>query len=92
MDDSIPEEGYDAIICMGNSFAHLPDYHGDNRDHIQAFKQFLIHLCEMLNLHKNGRTCFILFSYLSISCPIVNLISNDNWLIYLTFVLLILLM
>ena len=40
MDDRIPDEGYDAIICMGNSFAHLPDYHGDNRDHIQAFKQF----------------------------------------------------
>jgi len=40
MEDSIPEEGYDAIICMGNSFAHLPDYHGDNRDHIQAFRQF----------------------------------------------------
>ena len=40
MDDNIPEEGYDAIICMGNSFAHLPDYHGDNRDHITAFRQF----------------------------------------------------
>lgn len=40
MDDSVPEEGYDAIICMGNSFAHLPDYHGDNRDHVTAIKQF----------------------------------------------------
>lgn len=40
MDDSVPEDGYDAIICMGNSFAHLPDYHGDNRDHVTAIKQF----------------------------------------------------
>ena len=40
MGDSVPEEGYDAIICMGNSFAHLPDYHGDNRDHVAALKQF----------------------------------------------------
>ena len=40
MDDSVPDEGYDAIICMGNSFAHLPDYHGDNRDHVTAIKQF----------------------------------------------------
>ena len=27
-----PEGGFDALICMGNSFAHLPDFHGDNRD------------------------------------------------------------
>ena len=40
MDRNVPQEGYDAIICMGNSFAHLPDYHGDNRDHVTAIKQF----------------------------------------------------
>ena len=25
-----PEGGYDAVICIGNSFAHLPDFAGDN--------------------------------------------------------------
>ena len=27
-----PPCGFDAAICMGNSFAHLPDFHGDMRD------------------------------------------------------------
>ena len=27
-----PPGGFDAAICMGNSFAHLPDFHGDMRD------------------------------------------------------------
>ena len=40
MEEHLPEEGYDAILCMGNSFAHLPDYYGDHRDHIVAIKQF----------------------------------------------------
>ena len=25
-----PEQGYDAVLCIGNSFAHLPDFAGDN--------------------------------------------------------------
>lgn len=25
-------EGFDALMCLGNSFAHLPDFHGDQRD------------------------------------------------------------
>jgi glycine N-methyltransferase len=32
--------GFDAIICMGNSFAHLPDFHGDQRDHKLAIANF----------------------------------------------------
>ena len=28
-----PPGGFDAVICMGNSFAHLPDFHGDQSDH-----------------------------------------------------------
>lgn len=39
-----PGEGFDAIICMGNSFAHLPDFEGDQSNHhtaIQNFKEFL---------------------------------------------------
>jgi glycine N-methyltransferase len=23
---------YDALLCLGNSFAHLPDFNGDRRD------------------------------------------------------------
>jgi glycine N-methyltransferase len=25
-------QGYDALICLGNSFAHLPDFTGDLHD------------------------------------------------------------
>merc|ERR1712218_635949 len=32
-DVKTPGAGYDAIICMGNSFPHLIDDHGDLRDH-----------------------------------------------------------
>jgi len=28
----VPSGGFDAVVCMGNSFAHLPDFHGDQRD------------------------------------------------------------
>ncbi|XP_038138260.1 glycine N-methyltransferase-like, partial [Cyprinodon tularosa] len=27
-----PGDGYDAVICLGNSFAHLPDFKGDQSD------------------------------------------------------------
>jgi hypothetical protein len=26
------EGGFDALMCLGNSFAHLPDFVGDQRD------------------------------------------------------------
>merc|ERR1711971_447177 len=32
-DVKTPGAGYDSIICMGNSFPHLMDDHGDFRDH-----------------------------------------------------------
>ena len=35
-----PPGGFDAVICMGNSFAHLPDFHGDQRDHKKCFENF----------------------------------------------------
>merc|ERR1712121_360932 len=35
-----PPDGFDAVICMGNSFAHLPDFHGDLRDHRTCFTNF----------------------------------------------------
>ncbi|XP_053169389.1 glycine N-methyltransferase [Hemicordylus capensis] len=33
-----PGEGFDAVICLGNSFAHLPDFKGDQGVHKQALK------------------------------------------------------
>ena len=33
-------DGFDALVCMGNSFAHLPDSHGDQRDHVLAIDNF----------------------------------------------------
>ncbi|XP_063774815.1 glycine N-methyltransferase [Pseudophryne corroboree] len=31
-DISRPGKGFDAVICLGNSFAHLPDFKGDQSD------------------------------------------------------------
>ncbi|XP_024413472.2 glycine N-methyltransferase [Desmodus rotundus] len=33
-----PEGGFDAVICLGNSFAHLPDCKGDQSEHQLALK------------------------------------------------------
>ena len=35
-----PVQGYDAIVCLGNSFAHLPDPTGDQTDHQRAISNF----------------------------------------------------
>ena len=32
--------GFDAVICLGNSFAHLMDSYGDQREHLQAIRTF----------------------------------------------------
>ncbi|XP_061742879.1 glycine N-methyltransferase [Nerophis ophidion] len=31
-------DGFDAVICLGNSFAHLPDFKGDQSDHKLALQ------------------------------------------------------
>lgn len=36
----VPGEGFDAIICMGNSFAHLPDFDGTQSNHHTAIGNF----------------------------------------------------
>ena len=36
----VPNGGFDAVICLGNSFAHLPDFHGDLRDQKLAITNF----------------------------------------------------
>ena len=37
----VPSDGgFDAIVCMGNSFAHLPDFNGDQREHSLAIQNF----------------------------------------------------
>lgn len=33
-------DGFDAVMCLGNSFAHLLDNYGDQREQIQAIKNF----------------------------------------------------
>lgn len=41
---TVPEGGFDAVICLGNSFAHLPDFQGDLSNQklaIQNFKDML---------------------------------------------------
>jgi SAM-dependent methyltransferase len=35
-----PEGGFDAVICLGNSFAHLPDLSGDQENHRIAIRNF----------------------------------------------------
>ncbi|GAB6021765.1 hypothetical protein CHUAL_004343 [Chamberlinius hualienensis] len=35
-----PGAGYDAVICLGNSFAHLPDFNGDRSDIKLAISNF----------------------------------------------------
>lgn len=41
-DDIIKPEsgGFDALICLGNSFAHLLDFHGDTYNIKLAIKNF----------------------------------------------------
>eukprot|EP00116_Pleurobrachia_bachei_P010756 sb/3471018/ len=41
-EDSIhhPDGGYDCVICIGNSFAHLPDFVGDQAMHKRAISNF----------------------------------------------------
>lgn len=36
----IVQGGFDAVICLGNSFAHMPDLHGDQREQKQAIRNF----------------------------------------------------
>jgi len=35
-----PEKGYDCVMCIGNSFAHLPDFAGDGSLHRLAISNF----------------------------------------------------
>jgi len=37
----IPSTGFDAVICLGNSFAHMPDFEGDQRNQIIALQNFM---------------------------------------------------
>jgi len=35
-----PGEGFDAVMCLGNSFSHLPDVHEDGQTHARAIRNF----------------------------------------------------
>lgn len=48
----VPPQGFDAVICLGNSFAHLPDFQGDLTNQKLAIQNFQ----DML---KPGRVLFI---------------------------------
>lgn len=44
LDKDVPRPaggGFDAVICLGNSFAHLPDCKGDQSEHRQALKNIV---------------------------------------------------
>lgn len=32
--------GFDAVMCLGNSFSHLPDVHKDGQTHVRAIRNF----------------------------------------------------
>lgn len=38
--NSIVGDGFDAVLCLGNSFAHMLDSFGDQREQKQAIKNF----------------------------------------------------
>lgn len=38
--ESVVGDGFDAVICLGNSFAHMMDSFGDQREQKQAIKNF----------------------------------------------------
>ena len=38
--EGVPKDKFDAVLCFGNSFAHLPDFEGDLTPHRMAIKQF----------------------------------------------------
>lgn len=38
--DLVPDGGFDAVICLGNSFAHLPDFEGNQSKQKDAIKNF----------------------------------------------------
>lgn len=38
--DELPEEGFDAVLCLGNSFAHLPDFEGNQLKQKVALENF----------------------------------------------------
>ena len=39
-DIEFPEDGFDAVVCLGNSFAHLPDSDGSQAQHRRALRNF----------------------------------------------------
>ena len=39
-DPGVPPGGFDAVLCLGNSFAHLPDFEGNNTKQRQALNNF----------------------------------------------------
>ncbi|KAI0208899.1 Glycine N-methyltransferase [Lamellibrachia satsuma] len=38
--DGVPQGGFDAVLCLGNSFAHLPNFEGSIHNHKVALSNF----------------------------------------------------
>ena len=38
--DGVPQGGFDAVLCLGNSFAHLPDFEGSLHNQKVALSNF----------------------------------------------------
>ena len=38
--DGVPPGGFDAVLCLGNSFAHLPDFEGSLNNQKVALSNF----------------------------------------------------
>jgi len=55
--EDIPEligDGFDALICMGNSFAHLPDFGGEQQ--VQQFKNLQFRVISRLRIVMHLKT------------------------------------
>lgn len=40
-EENWPKDGFDAVICLGNSFAHLPDFEGQLANQKKALENFI---------------------------------------------------
>lgn len=43
-------DGFDAVICLGNSFSHMPDTTGDRQNQRYCLTITLLHAIALLNI------------------------------------------
>lgn len=69
-----PGDGYDSVICLGNSFAHLPDFKGLNRTSPSGSGSVLVDQAGFLKI-------FLTFDLLVMSGRPFNYLSFSEFLI-----------